>query len=334
MATIGTAVTYMDFVRRTDPNGKIAKIVELLHDTNEILQDVMVVEGNLEIGHRTTVRTGIPSATWRKLNYGVQPAKSTTRQVTDSCGLLETMSEIDEELARLNGNGAEFRLSEDRAILEGMNQQMAETLFYGDTDVYPERFMGLMPRYTAGSTDKDNSGYNVLTGSGSSTDNTSIWLVVWGQNTVHALFPKGTQGGFSHSDLGLETKTLSDGSMLRVLRSQYKWRMGLTVRDWRYAVRIANIDVSNLLAESSAADLQKLMIKAMHRIPNLGMGKAVFYANRDVITMLDIQTLAKSNLHLSYADVQGKPILTFRGIPVRRCDALLGTEATVGGTFA
>ena len=50
-------------------------------------------------------------------------------QVTDSIGMLETYAEVDKSLADLNGNTDEFRLSEDRAFIEAMNQAMAQTLF-------------------------------------------------------------------------------------------------------------------------------------------------------------------------------------------------------------
>src|SRR5215469_18727399 len=97
MATNPTgAITYADWARRVDPDGKVALIVELLSQTNEILDDMLVREGNLPTGHRTTVRTGIPSATWRLFNYGVPTTKSTTAQITDSCGMLETYSVVDE----------------------------------------------------------------------------------------------------------------------------------------------------------------------------------------------------------------------------------------------
>ena len=56
-------------------------IIELLSQTNEILDDMLVVEGNLPTGHQTTIRTGLPQATWRLLNQGVQPGKSTTALV-------------------------------------------------------------------------------------------------------------------------------------------------------------------------------------------------------------------------------------------------------------
>src|SRR3990167_5670749 len=145
MAAIGaSALTYLDWSRRFN-DSRISVIVELLSQTNEVLDDMRWVEGNLPTGHRTTVRTGLPQATWRQLNYGVQPAKSTTTQITDACGMLETYSEIDKALADLNGNTAEFRLSEDKAFLEGMSQQMAQAVFYGNSAFNPERIMGLAP---------------------------------------------------------------------------------------------------------------------------------------------------------------------------------------------
>ena len=118
MATIGNvALTYSDWAKRVDDGFRIANIIEILSQTNEILDDMMVVEGNLPTGHKTTVRTGLPQATWRLLNQGVPNAKSTTAQIVDACGNLETYSVIDKDIADLNGNTAEFRLSESRAFL-------------------------------------------------------------------------------------------------------------------------------------------------------------------------------------------------------------------------
>lgn len=197
-----TALTLADWGKRVDPNGKVDKIIELLGQTNPILQDMPFVEGNLPTGHRTTIRSGLPSATWRLLNYGVQPSKSTTVQVTDSVGMLETYAEVDKSLADLNGNTAEFRLSEDRAFIEAMNQQMAQTLFYGDSSVNPQQFMGLSSRYSSLSA---GNAQNIIDAGGTGTDNTSIWLVVWGKNTVHGIFPKGQKAGIQMEDKGQVT---------------------------------------------------------------------------------------------------------------------------------
>lgn len=320
------ALTLADWAKRVDPNGKVDKIVELLSQTNPILTDMLFVEGNLPTGHKTTVRTGLPAATWRLLNYGVPRSKSTSAQVTDTTGMLETYSEVDKSLADLNGNTSEFRLSEDRAFLEAMNQQMAETLFYGDTTINPQRFMGLSSRYNDLSAGNKQ---NVIDAGGTGTDNASIWLVLWGENTVHGIFPKGQQAGLNHQDLGEQTLYDGNGGQYQGYRTHYKWDNGLCLRDWRYVVRIANIDVSNLVTGTTAADICKLMIKALHRIPNMGMGRPVYYMNRTLNEYLDIQSLEKTSLGISVKETEGVWWNTFRNVPIRQCDALLETESRV-----
>src|SRR6266576_3396509 len=167
MATIGsTALTFADWAKRLDDDYRIANIVELLSQNNEIMDDMLVVQGNLPTGHKTTVRTGLPQATWRVLNQGVPNAKSTTAQIVDTCGNLETYAVIDKDIADLNGNTAEFRLSEVRAFLEGMSQQVAQVLIYGNQGVNPERFTALAPRYSTLTVANSQTANNVLSGGG------------------------------------------------------------------------------------------------------------------------------------------------------------------------
>lgn len=332
MATLSSnALTLADWAKRIDPDGKTPSIVELLAQNNEILSDMQWIEGNLPTGHRTTVRTGLPTVAWRLLNQGVQPSKSVTAQVDESCGMLEAWSEVDKDLAMLNGNTAAFRLSEAQSFIEAMNQEMAQTLFYGNSGLAPEEFNGLAVRYSSLSA---TNGQNILNAGGAGSDNTSIWLICWGQQTVHGIFPKGSKAGLVHEDLGevtVETSAGIAGTRLRAYQDHWQWKCGLALKDWRYAVRIANIDVSNLVAKSSAADLIEQMIKATHRIPALGMGKCAFYMNRTVKQMLDIQRRddVQSGGSLIYNDVDGKLVPSFRGIPIRTCDAILETEAVV-----
>jgi hypothetical protein len=327
MATIGTtALTLIDWSKRLDPNGNTADLVELLNTTNPILTDAAVVEGNLPTGHRTTVRTGLPTPAWRMLNYGVQPSKSTTVQVDDSSGMLEAYSQVDKDLANLNGNTASFRLSEDRAFIEGMTQEMASTLWYGNTATDPKKFLGLSPRYASLSAANAD---NIIDASGSGSDNTSIWLITWSDQTTHLIFPKGSRVGLQSRDLGEQTLIDAAGGLYQGYRSHYKWDIGLSMRDWRYNVRICNIDVSNLIADSSAANLTRQMIKATHLLPSEGMGKSVFYVNRTVSTYLDLQMMTATNVNLTLSEAEGKRVMSFRGIPIRRSDALLNTEARV-----
>jgi hypothetical protein len=325
------ALTLLDWAKRLDPNGKVPTIVELLAQTNEILEDAVWQEGNLPTGHRTTVRTGLPTVYWRMLNQGIAPSKSTTAQIDEATGMLEAWSSVDKDLAELNGNVRTFRLSEARAFIEAMNQEMAGTLFYGNAGTAPEEFTGLAPRYSAIS--GAANGQNVISAAGDSTDNYSIWLIVWGDNTCFMTFPKGSKAGLVHEDLGLQTVTVTQGvggTMLRAYQDRWQWKCGLVLKDWRYVVRICNIDVSNLVALSTdAAALTKYMTKATYMVPNLNAGKAAFYMNRETAYCLDYLRRADviTGGGLTYDNVDGKRVMRFRGIPIRICDQLV-TETT------
>ncbi len=324
--------TLLDFKSRLDPDNKIARIIEMLEQTNEIIEDMVWMEGNLPTGHRTTVRTGLPAPTWRKLYGGVQPSKSTTAQVTDSCGMLEAYAEVDKALADLNGNTEAFRLSEDRAHIEGMNQEFAQTLFYGNEGTEPEAFTGFAPRYNSLSA---VNGENLITDTGSSpdaSDNASIWLVVWGENTVHGIYPKGSLAGFQMTDKGQVTVENADGNngRMEAYRTHYRWDCGLTVRDWRYVVRV-QFNAEDLTRDAATGpDLTDLMVRALEIPPSLTIGKPVFYANRTTRAWLRRQMINKTkNSTLAFDTHAGKRVLTFDGVPIRRCDALLTTEAGV-----
>jgi hypothetical protein len=344
MAVLGTtALTLADWASRMDDNNKTATIVELLSMTNEVMDDWLFVEGNLATGHKTTVRTGLPQATWRLLNYGVPNGKSTTAQIVDTCGNLETYGVVDKDIADLNGNTASFRLSESVAFIEGMTQQVATTLFYGNTSVNPERFMGFAPRYNTVNPATAQTGANVIDAGGTGSDNTSIWIVTWGANTAHGIFPQGKMTGLRHTDMGEWPVQDANGNTYQAYRDHYKWELGLTVRDWRYVVRIANIDVSDLNT-GSAANLINALIRALYRLPTAptsatpiqssdangirgAMGRTVIYTNRTVRTFLDLQAMNKTNVLLQLGESQGRPWTTFRGIPVKTCDAILNTES-------
>ena len=346
MAVLGaTALTYADWAKRVEDGYRIASIIELLSQTNEILEDMLVLEGNLPTGHKTTVRTGLPQATWRLLNQGVPNAKSTTAQIVDTVGNLETYAVIDKDIADLNGNTAEFRLSEVRAFLEGMSQQVASTLIYGNQFVNPERFTGLAPRYSTSNTTTSQTANNVVSGGGTASTNTSIWIGVWGADTLHATFPKAKITGLQHRDMGEWPVTDASGNTYQAYRDHFKWEIGLVLRDWRYVARIANIDITQLTGVS-AANIINLLVRALYRLPTApvsattiqtsdtpevraNMGRTVIYCNRVVRTNLDLQAMNKTNVLLRIEEFEGKPITTFRGIPVRTCDAILNNEVAI-----
>jgi len=323
-----TNPTLLDLAKLMDPDGKISDIVEILNAVNPVLEDMTWIEGNLVTGHRTTIRTGIPTPTWRKLYGGVQPNKGTTVQVTDTTGMLEAYAEVDAAEAELNNNEAAWRLSEDSAHIEGISQEIAQTLFYGNETTEPEAFTGLSPRFNSLSAPNAD---NIIDHGGTGSDNASIWLVVWGRRTVHGIVPKGSKAGLQVTDKGQVTVENVDGAGGRaeMLRTHYKMNGGLMVRDWRSISRICNIDVSDQATASNAKNLVASMIKATERIHNLGAGRACFYMPRTIREALRIGILEKISTNLSWETVAGKRVMVFDDIPVKRTDALLTTEARI-----
>lgn len=331
MSTLATRwPTLADVTSRMDPDGKVGAIGELLSLTNEMLKDIPWYEGNLPVGHQVIQRTGLPTVYWRTLNRGVPKSKSATTKVTEGMGILEARSEIDVDVAALNGNTAAFRLSEGRPFTEAMNQEMQSTWIYGNAASAPNEFTGLAARYsdtTAG------NGQNVIDAgaAGGQTDCSSIWLACWGPETLFGTYPKGSKAGLEHKDLGEIDAEDSDGNKFRALAEIWKWKCGLVVKDWRYAVRIGSIDTGNLTAASSPADLYEYMTRAYFRIPNLKMGKPAFYMNRSIFQYLTLQRRADvaAGGGLTFANVDGVIEPQFLGLPIRLTDAITNGETAI-----
>lgn len=339
MATIGnTNLTLLDHAKRTDPSGRIAQIVELLTQQNEILLDATFKEGNLPTGHRIVQRTGLPDVYWRSLNQGVPSSKATTTQVDEAIGMLEGYSEVDKDLAMLNGDKAAFRFSEDTAFMEAMNQTAADAMFYGNPQVNPAQPAGFAVR-TAAIAGAGNS-QNVLSAGGSGSDNMSVYLVGWGDNSVYGIYPKGSAAGLQMNDLGEDTLIESTGAKYQVLRSHFQWKFGLAVKDWRYLVRIANIDVSDLVGQTATQALtaqthvHRIMARAIDRLPTRSNCKPVFYANRTLLSHFRVHALDRSNNVFSVENSinqfgQNIETVRYMGIPVRMVDRLGLAETVV-----
>lgn len=337
MATIATEVsTYADVAKRMDPSGKLGGILEILNRTNPILDDMLVKEANDGTGHKTLVRTGIPEATWRLLNYGVPRVKTQTAAVRDTTGMLEVYAEIDKDLADLSGNSKQYRMQEAAGIMEGMSQQMAETVIYGNTLVNPERFTGIAPRYATGVLADAASAANVFDAGGTDpTSNTSAYLITWGDTHTHGIYPRGSKAGLSHRDLGEVTLVDDNGGQYQGYRDHFKWDLGLTVRDWRANARVANIDTDQLSDATYLKSLIKIFIDASEALPisnedvNAGGGRRVWYMNKTVRSALRHALLEKISTNLTWETVLGKRVLQFDDTPVKRVDAILNTEAVV-----
>lgn len=330
MATLnGSVMTLLDAAKMTDPSGKTAFIVEMLSQDNEMLDDCVWVEANNKYSHQATLRTSLPTVAWRLLNQGTAPSKSTSTQVQFGTGILDAWSEIDVDVL-IGKNVKQARMKEAMSFYESMAQEMQQTMIYG-TAASPEEFVGLAAYYDNKS---DNSGENIVDAGGTGSDNMSMYLVGWGDRSTYGIYPEGSKAGIEHEDLGIvtvETTAGIAGNRMRAYQEHWKWKAGLVVEDWRKTVRIANIDKSALLADGAGSSVKLLeyMIDATHRVYKPSSVKQVFYANRVVQKMLDIQAQNKTNVYLTVGMEAGKRVVSFRGIPIRTVDSLTDAEARV-----
>lgn len=336
MATIGSSyLGLIDKFKREDASGQAAQIIEMLMETNTVLEDAIAQECNQGLGHLTTIRTGLPSVAWGRLYQGIPQSKSATVQVTDTTGFVEGLSTIDKRLLDISKNPKQTRLQEATAFLEKLNQEVATKIFYGNTATDPEEFMGFAPRFN--DLGAPNGG-QIVDAEGTGSDNTSIWFIAWGDSQSHLLYPEGTQAGITREDKGEQRVLDSNSNAYYVMEELFRWHIGLTVRDWRYVVRIANIDTSLLAAGS--VDIYKYMRKAFWRLRShrISGGKLAIYCNSDVLEALDADTTPTTSTSASFVrlkptEVDGKEVMAYRGIPVRQVDALVNTEARVIDTI-
>lgn len=330
--------TLMDIARRSG-NADSSRIIEVLNKTNEALDDIPFVMCNNGTVHKTTLRTSLPTPYWTRLNKGVGLVKANTEQIQVGCGMLEAYSEVDTRqvdfaAVGLNGEAANAAVShaiagENEAVIEGFGQEVSRVMFYGGSDPKkPEEPIGFTHWY------KKLSDKNVISGptaGATANKQTSIWLIAWGPQTIHGIYPQGSVGGFREHFLNEHTVTDKDGGQFQAYRTHYKWDVGFCVRDVECGVRICNIDMTKLIAnDSGKADLIDLMISAVYKLPKRASGcRMAFYCGKEVMTALDKQTRNAVSSQLNYDTVYGRKCLTFRGIPVRQQDSISTTEPVI-----
>lgn len=319
MAVLSGVRTLLDLAVAKDPDGTLAAIAEVLTKDNEILLDLPWGESNDTFSQRSVRRSALPTGSWRQLNAGTDKEKASSKAITDSIGILESISETDVELVKAAPNSAEFRMQEATAFLEGMSQTLATTLIYGNSATDAEKFTGLAPRMASLVTNG-----RILGAGGSGNDTTSVYMIQPGLDKVWMAYSKGSSLGIEHDDRGVETVLDANSKKFRAYVDYFTLKAGLVIRDDRCIARLANI-------ESSGSDNlfnSDEVIRIFNRMPQKGRG-ASMYCNDTIVSQLEIQAKDKTNVYYGPEDAFGRPVLMFRGRPVRLVDAILNTETAI-----
>lgn len=343
MARIGYSYLHLiDAMKRGAINGDNVDVVEALHTLNPVMKDANVLTANKGTTHLSAIRTGLPSVSWGALYEGIDQSKSTTAEVEDTTGFVEGLSTIDERLLNLADNPAALRMSEANPFLEAMTQEFEDSFFYSDSGLSPRKFHGLSPRYAALSGAPATS--QVVDGGGEGSDNTSIWFVTWADHATSLIVPKNMTAGIEREDMGRQRVLDADGKPYYAKEELFRQHTGVVVKDWRFNARVANIDVSDVIA--GTVPINPLMRAAYYKLhgqrnysmnlDNGGMispGRTVIYMNSTMLEALDAEGTnegASDNfVRLRPKEIQGEEIMTWRGLPIRETDNLLNTEAAV-----
>lgn len=339
MATLTqSTLSLVDDMKRRGVDGKY-NIIEVLNDTSQdILTDFMWEECNDGTKHTHGIRTGLPSVSWGALYEGIPQSKSGSQQVTDTTGFVEGLSQVDTRVLELAANEALLRASESRPYLESMAQELVTALFYHNSAQNARLPKGLGARF--GVLANQGAGNQIVDAGGTGSDNTSVWFVEWSDHGAKALYPKGTEMGIKQEDKGEQRVTDANGNAYFVKEELVRAHCGFAVKDWRRISRVANIDVSELAAGN--VDLYKFLRNAYYKLHQRRVSKVrdqgatsnlVMYANTQILEALDAlgtNAGASDNFaRLRPMEIQGKEVMSYRGIPIRETDALLNTEARI-----
>lgn len=318
--------TLLDWAKLRDPGGETEAVVELLEQRSPIVRSMVWKEGNLPTGDMFTSRTALPSIGWRRYNEGYEASKGATAQVTETTGMMVGRSEVDKDLVELHGGLQAARMVEDRGFLQSFVREAETGFLYHSTKATPEKIMGLTPRLDS-TTGPFGDQIVLANPNATGNDNTSIWMITWGLDTVYGIFPKGSKAGLESIDMGLQYVKDRDNREFLAYCTDWSWKLGLAVKDARYLVRIANID--EVAMDGDSDTLIEALIDASARMNDFTSGRTVIYCNRAVWSALWKQDRRAARYTLEAGKTEGGPRNFFRGIPIEITDGLRANEAAV-----
>ncbi|WP_179504352.1 MULTISPECIES: major capsid protein [unclassified Sphingomonas] len=337
MAILGTSYWNLIDVLKAS-NDSTGDVVEALTQLTPFMKDANVITCNSGTEHRSSIRTGLPSVSWGALYQGIAQSKGNYSEVKDTTGFVEGLSSVDERLLNLKPKeAAKLRLVEGQGFLESIAQTVESAIWYSDVKVNGKQFHGLAPRYNS------LSNANVVNGGGSGSDNTSIWMVTHGDMQTSIITPENVPASVQREDMGRQRVLDASGNPYYVKEEKFSQHIGLCVKDWRFNGRLANIDVSDVIAGTVAVNplLRKLYYRLqgrraykMEREGQVSPGRTVIYMNKTMLEALDAEsTNGRSGVdnfvRLTPMEIQGEEVMTWRGMPIRETDALLNTETLV-----
>lgn len=315
-----SGITLQEVAHRHDPNGEMATIVDALLEVNGILEDAVWREANDTFANKATRWSKEPTGSNRRLGGGVSGERGETVEVNDVIAMLDSIAKNDIEYIKSFKNPKQARSDEAMAFVRGMSKTMAGDIVYANTITEIANFTGVAPRLSSLATSA-----NVLNEGGTGSDLSSIFVINWGKDTAHMIYPKNSIAGLDHIDMGEQlVEGIASSGDMRAYVDYFTWKAGFTVKDEKSIGRLANIETSgatNIFDEDN-------LITLLNRMTT-GPGTRI-YCNQDILTQMEIRLKDKTNVHFVKADgiAPGFDML-FKRFPIRKVDQILSTEAAL-----
>jgi hypothetical protein len=312
-----------------DSHNKVLTMGKVLSEDNDPLADMPIYPGTEKMGYKGVRESSLPTPQIIKVGDGWDASKAEWDPFTETISMFKDRIAIPRDALRIQPNPGQKRELIRGRHIEGFGQGVANHLIYGTSTATPEKFDGLSVRYTtpdaSNPINPTNGDYGVYDMGGSGSDTSSIFLIQWAEDKVCGLSPMNdAQAGLRMEDKGLQYVDAENSKKRWDYIDELEWDIGLKVEDYRAVARIRNIE-SALTAID--ADLWKKLVEARNNFK--GKETVWAYTNSKIFTHLDILTAQKNNVRYSSNNPYGKPLLMFRDMPIRRCDALLETETAV-----
>ena len=303
--------TLADYAEQAGLKGVKMQTIETIVDCEPLFATAPMLPCNNGTFNITEVNTVYPKGQTRGYNQGVAAEKTGSKMVQDNTCMISTYNEIDKKIVQNNGNSAEWRARKDKAFVRGLSHSVAERLFNASLKRDPNEFDGFATRYNKINDCVINAGGT--TGSNNLTD---IWLINWGVDTAHLIYPEsGVAGLQQYFDPDVDAYD-KDGKLFKADRTRFEWDIGLAIPDYMQVIRIANVDVAK--ATAGEIKLIDLLTEATERLPGDANAGAMFYMNRELRTALRLQISAKPNVNLTWEGAEGKKVLNWDGIAIHK----------------
>lgn len=190
--------------------------------------------------YKTLIRTGYPTARFRRVNEGVPRSKSTFENRTVECFIIDNQVAADKALADVwePGGAASYQMIESAGVLEATHRRVAKSIYYGNSPAAVTAglgdalgFPGFVDAYDNAAHEVDATGTTALT---------SVWAVKLGIKDVHLI-----AGGNTTLDLlpewRIQTVYDADNNGFTAYVNSLMGWTGMQVGSLHSLVRIKNI---------------------------------------------------------------------------------------------